>query len=402
LVTLGSLKSHTSKSLAQLAKQRGIEGWHAMRKEELIKALVKHAKRRSDVSVSSSRPRPKRSVNRSTSAAASRRSQTPSTAQNNGGTRGAREGTNGARPAEPAKSGNPQVLAALRLEAVRRDKAQNLATPTIAVPGARRRVLRDRVVLIVRDAYWLQAYWEVTPTSVKRAQVALAEQWHAAQPTLRLFAIQDEGSTHGVEQTERDITVHGCVRNWYIDVNDPPRAFRVGVGYKTPQGRFHLLAKSNKVTTPLPSAGDVMDHHWTDIAENYQKYFALSGGYDEGGADGELREVFEQQLRRPMSVPSFAQFGAGHPDHSQFAFHVDAEMIIYGATDPEASVTLAGEPVKLQNDGSFAVRAPFPDRRQVLPVVACSRDGTQQRTTVLAVERNTKVMEPLTREPEDY
>ncbi|MEZ6091169.1 MAG: hypothetical protein R3C05_24740 [Pirellulaceae bacterium] len=40
----------------------------------------------------------------------------------------------------------------------------------------------------------------------------------------------------------------------------------------------------------------------------------------------------------------------------------------------------------------------LPDRRQVLPVVACSPDGLQQRTTVVAVERNTKVMEPISRD----
>ncbi|MGI9519388.1 MAG: DUF4912 domain-containing protein, partial [Pirellulaceae bacterium] len=68
---------------------------------------------------------------------------------------------------------------------------------------------------------------------------------------------------------------------------------------------------------------------------------------------------------------------------------------------PEATVTLAGEPVKLRNDGTFEVRMSLPDRRQVLPVVACSRDGTEQRTTVVAIERNTKVMEPITRELED-
>ena len=44
------------------------------------------------------------------------------------------------------------------------------------------------------------------------------------------------------------------------------------------------------------------------------------------------------------------------------------------------------------------VRLSMPDRRQVLPVVASTPDGVEQRTIVLAVERNTKVMEPLVRE----
>jgi hypothetical protein len=37
----------------------------------------------------------------------------------------------------------------------------------------------------------------------------------------------------------------------------------------------------------------------------------------------------------------------------------------------------------------------MPNRRQVLPVVAHSADGVEQRTIVLAVERNTKTMEPV-------
>jgi hypothetical protein len=69
-------------------------------------------------------------------------------------------------------------------------------------------------------------------------------------------------------------------------------------------------------------------------------------------------------------------------------------------TDPDAHVTLRGEPVRLQPDGSFAMRFTLPDRRQVLPVVASSGDGAEQRTIVLAVERNTKVMEPVIRDPE--
>ena len=60
-----------------------------------------------------------------------------------------------------------------------------------------------------------------------------------------------------------------------------------------------------------------------------------------------------------------------------------------------ASVLVAGRPVKLQPDGSFTVRMELPDKRQVLPVTAESRDGLRQRTTVVAVERNTKIMEPV-------
>jgi hypothetical protein len=41
----------------------------------------------------------------------------------------------------------------------------------------------------------------------------------------------------------------------------------------------------------------------------------------------------------------------------------------------------------------------LPDRRQVIPVIASSADGVEQRTIILAVERNTKVLERVTRDP---
>ena len=76
-------------------------------------------------------------------------------------------------------------------------------------------------------------------------------------------------------------------------------------------------------------------------------------------------------------------------------------MIIFGRTKPNARVTLAGNPIKLRPDGTFAARLAMPDRRQVLPIVASSADGVEQHTVVIAVERNTKVMEPMVREAND-
>ncbi len=99
------------------------------------------------------------------------------------------------------------------------------------------------------------------------------------------------------------------------------------------------------------------------------------------------------------------RFGVGadpsqRRDH-RFKLEVEAEMIVHGTTRPGAHVTLAGEPIKLRDDGSFSVRMSLPDRRQVLPVTSSSQDGVMQQTVVLAVERNTKVMEAVLRDNND-
>lgn len=261
---------------------------------------------------------------------------------------------------------------------------------------------RDRAVLLVRDPFWLQACWNVTRSSVKRAEAALAEQWHAAIPVMRLLEVDAGTTTSSSERVARELEIHGGVTNWYIDVSNPPHSYRVEIGYKGGNGKFFGICRSNIVTTPTPGSCDAIDGNWTDVAENYEKIYALSGGYAEDNSPGELQELFEERLRRPMGPSLAARFGLGAENvikrPRDFKFDVDAEMILFGHTKPDARVTLAGEPIKLQADGSFTIRLAMPDKRQVLPVVASSVDGVEQRTVVIAVERNTKVLEPMLRE----
>ncbi len=307
-----------------------------------------------------------------------------------------------APPAEPVRKTSPRVIRKIQEAHQIRGRRRDLASESRA-PGTK--IGKDRCALLVRDPYWLQAYWEISRETVERAKVALAAHWHTAQPVLRLSEIDDASTTSAAERVVREIPVHGGVCNWYIDVVDPPKTYRVALGYRTGNGKFHALARSNKVSTPPPGAADLVDGNWSDIAENCEKIFALSGGYQPDNSDQQLRELFEERLRRPMGSPAVTQYGAGADlglgRLRDFAFSVDAEMIVFGQTDATAYVTLGGEPVKLRPDGSFVVRLPLPDRRQVLPIVASSADGVEQRTTVLAVERNTKVMEPLIRENGD-
>jgi hypothetical protein len=264
---------------------------------------------------------------------------------------------------------------------------------------------RDRVVLIVRDPYWLQATWEVTRQSVQRAQAAMAEQWHTARPILRLLEIESSGTTSSAERVLREIPIHGGVHNWYIDVIDPPKGYRVELGYLGANGKFFVITRSNTVTTPRPGSADSIDENWSDVEQNFERIFAQSGGYSEETSSHELQEAIEEKLQRPIGPPISSRFGVGAERilrrRRDFQFDVDAEMVVHGQTKPDAHVTLSGEPVKLREDGSFAVRMALPDKRQVIPVVASSRDGGEQRTIVIAVERNTKVMEPMIRESND-
>ena len=47
------------------------------------------------------------------------------------------------------------------------------------------------------------------------------------------------------------------------------------------------------------------------------------------------------------------------------------------------------------------MRFSLPDSRQIIPAVAACADGIEERTIVLAVERNTKELEPVINEVQD-
>ena len=364
MITVANLKSRTVKDLAALAKRKGVPGWHSMRKEELIKALVKRSKQ--DVTKTAKR------------------------CDTNG---------HASPPAPKARSSRTQN----RLNQIKAKMAlsRDLAYTT---NGNSNGQAKERLVLMVRGPFWLHAYWELTRQSVERARAALGQYWHAARPVLRLFEVNRDGTTSAMRKIVRDIEIHGGVNDWYVDVQDPPKSYQMDIGYAATEGKFVTLARSNVVSTPPLGSATSADGNWAEVARDCDRIYALSGGYDRDGDSSELKDLFEERLRRPMGSSTASRFGLapgrfGHPNR-EFPFEVDAELVVFGAAEPGTRVAIKGEPVRMQADGTFVVRFNLPDRRQVLPIVASSSDGVEQRTVVLAVERNTKIMEPMTRDSE--
>lgn len=344
-----------------------------MRKDELVRALLKTAK-------SSKTSRDKRNASG------------PRTSSAYTASKARRAGVADTKSAKP-------TAAQRRIQKLQADQERR---KDLTSAGATLRRTADQIILMVRDPYWLQAIWELMPNSVERAQAALSERWHGAKPVLRLITLPTN-STATTERVTRVIDIHGAVNNWYIDVQDPPSTYRVDIGYLATDGHFHSLARSNVLTTPQPGTPDVVDGNWSDVVENSERIFAMSGGYNNKGERDQLREWLEGRLLRPLGSPMVTRFGNGAEgvlaQHRALNFSIDAEMIVYGVTEPTAFVTMGGEPVNLNADGTFTARVPLPDRRQVLPIVASSIDGVEEQTIVLAVERNTKTLETKIREP---
>lgn len=72
-----------------------------------------------------------------------------------------------------------------------------------------------------------------------------------------------------------------------------------------------------------------------------------------------------------------------------FFMHVNAEIIFYGGTDPEATVWIDGQEIKLAPDGTFRYHFRLPDGDFAIPIVAQSPDKVEQRSATLTFVRGT-------------
>ena len=129
----------------------------------------------------------------------------------------------------------------------------------------------------------------------------------------------------------------------------------------------------------------------------------------------EITELIRRQLSADVSSPTTAfgnsslgltsptsPLGGGGLEKAKgFWFNVNAELIIYGATEPGAKVTLGGHEIKLRSDGTFSYRFALPDGKYDLPAVAVSASGDDARAADLKFIRETQYLGDVGATPQD-
>jgi hypothetical protein len=271
----------------------------------------------------------------------------------------------------------------------------------------------NRVRLMARDPYWAHAYWEVSVQEMDRVRRNLGDP--AARLTLRVYDATDVKDVKDVKDNGHalslfDIEVFQRIGNWYIELGRSDRTFYVEIGMKDKGDRFEGIACSNRIQSPRDRVSDVTDLEWMIGEEEFRKVFAVSGGYGIGLSSAEMVELMEKKFRGEVSSPGVWSPGVSSPGlgpgsgagslfspakrpqqkERGFWFWVNTELIVYGATEPDATVTFQGKPIPLKPDGTFSLRFALPDGLQVMPIRASSADGEEERVITPIVSRETK------------
>lgn len=301
----------------------------------------------------------------------------------------------------------------------------------------------SRVVLLPRDPQWAFTYWDI-PNDHRQDLRRQGGQ----QLALRLYDVTnvnlDYQSPHSVQEYPCD----ELAREWYLPIPVSDRDYLVDIGYRTGDGRWLVLARSTPVRIPPVYPSDWIDDQFLTISWEEElpgktflelvppaKRFAAAYGtdygtavangaanpiYDEifgmaqgvealrvaGSLYGSMQQVpMHEQALSSYVIPSGVGmwgwasgvgmsgvgFGASVPPvrPRQFWLVADAELIVYGATEPDATVTIGGRPIKLNSDGTFRFQMSFQDGLIDYPIMAIAADGEQTRSIHMKFERET-------------
>jgi hypothetical protein len=313
-----------------------------------------------------------------------------------------------------------------------------------------------KLFLTARDPHWLYAHWDLTHAQ----QLKLNAQSSDGHLVLRIYAQKIEGhpayeihvhpeSRHWFTHVERagnsyvaELGYYSALGRWTrISVSSgtmtPPDAFSTDdatefatIPFEFPFAKLMEIIKNAVCENlPLSQAIEELRRHghpdlprvtesspsplpalWTPQQEQaLAKVVNIDEVRRVWMGSLEITELIRRKLAHEISSLGVSSFGVsslsspfgGMEKAKGFWFNVNAELIIYGATEPNAKVTLGGHEIKLRSDGSFSFRFALPDGKYDLPAVAVSADGTDARAADLKFSRETEYLGDVGAHPQD-
>ncbi|MBZ4666023.1 DUF4912 domain-containing protein [Mahella sp.] len=124
-----------------------------------------------------------------------------------------------------------------------------------------------KIRLMIKDPYWLYAYWDIKDETQHHAYIMADHRW-----ALRINHISP-----GASSDSFFIEVGLPTGNWYVYVNRPDSDFSAEIGFILPSGLFVSVAQSNVIHTPRDRASDIYNVYYMDIfSAQYQPTISQS------------------------------------------------------------------------------------------------------------------------------
>ena len=271
--------------------------------------------------------------------------------------------------------------------------------------------VNTHVVFLPRDPQWAYCFWVISDLDRQKARDA-----GATSLCVRVADVTGLGADQSHPHALQELVVDNHASEWFLPVPVDGRDYRVELGFRLRNGGWYSLAFSAvaqvptlepsqrvadafvpfSLDQPLPSAAPEVSFGGGVAHEQiYQIATAAAGTRSRRVGSEILHELDSSQggLLNDSGAGVWAsgrsESGSGLLRQRSFWLVADAELIVYGATDPSASLFIGDQQVPLSSDGTFRVHVPFRDGEQLYPIRAIAADGEQERSIRLEFERRT-------------
>jgi len=177
-----------------------------------------------------------------------------------------------------------------------------------ALPSIPYRYGDTYLTAMVRDPYWLFAYWEIGEAAkedVCRRYGTRA--WESSRPVLKVYDATNRYFFDSRQAAE--IEINDFADNWYIHTGKPGHSYFIELSRVMPDGTQIFIARSNMVTTPQDDVSEIVSSEWL-LPTTYEK--RVYGRYsDVHGSPGFIEEMSlkagaakkleEEQISSPMN-----------------------------------------------------------------------------------------------------
>ena len=290
----------------------------------------------------------------------------------------------------------------------------SLASIEADLAPAPRPSAETRVVFLPRDPQWAYVFWDIAAAERDAALAA-----GATQLCLRVADVTGLAGGSAHPHTLQEVVVDAHASEWYLPIPLPDRDYRVEIGYRKAglAGGWISLAFSAIARVPtLHPSEQILDQFVpfsleaapatlpspiepADAGLHERLYQTATSRWRHQGRGS---EAFHETDHPSFSDAAFSSSGQGlwasgrhesgaglPPRQRSFWLVADAELIVYGATDPNARLTIGKEEVPLSPEGTFRIQVPFRDGQQLYPIEAVAADGVQKRNITLEFSRTT-------------
>jgi len=279
----------------------------------------------------------------------------------------------------------------------------------------------SQVTFLPRDPQWAYVFWSISADDRARAVAAGGQQ-------LCLRVADVTGLQHGASHPHalQELVVPANATEWYLPVPLSDRDYRVELGYRLGGGGWLPLAVSSVARVPAEGPSPVVADLFVPFSlegpigpvsqpmghsggvEHERLYQLASAGSARSrriGSEVLHEHDFLQDQGDLLNASGAGVWASGRSESGSgllrqrsFWLVADAELIVYGATEPSASLFIGEEQIPLEADGTFRVHVPFRDGEQLYPIRAVAADGEQERSIRMEFQRRTPEARVNTRE----